>query len=146
VEVAMPTTESIETWQKVLGDWEASGLSLREFAAQRGLKVKSLEWWRWKLGALKKRDDSALLPVATMRFVPLDVVKPAATALRLRLDNAPVSLEIPTGSSSGGCGPSLTRRTGSSENHPLPPTKNPMTDAPWAPTRGAGHYADFAMV
>jgi hypothetical protein len=97
MEVAMPTTESIDTWRKVLADWEASGLSVREFAAQRGLKVKSLEWWRWKLCALKKKDDSALLPVATMRFVPLDVVKPAATALRLRLENAPVSLEIPHG-------------------------------------------------
>lgn len=92
----MLTAESIDRWRKVLVSWEASGLPLREFAAQRGLKAKSLEWWRWKLAALKKQDDAPSLPVTTSRlFVPLDVVKPASRALRLRFDRVPVGLDVP---------------------------------------------------
>jgi hypothetical protein len=42
--------ETRETWAKRVEQWERSGLSGAEFAAQRGLKEATLRHWKWQLG------------------------------------------------------------------------------------------------
>src|SRR5713101_9207447 len=46
---------SRETWAKRVARWKASGLRAKEFGAKFGIKPKSLEWWKWRLGADAKR-------------------------------------------------------------------------------------------
>src|SRR5258708_3445642 len=46
---------SRETWSKRVARWKASGLRAKEFGAKFGIKPKSLEWWKWRLGADAKR-------------------------------------------------------------------------------------------
>jgi hypothetical protein len=40
------TTERAGEMRGVLGRWERSGLTLREFAQQRGIPLSTLTWWR----------------------------------------------------------------------------------------------------
>jgi hypothetical protein len=52
--------------RRVLGHWERSGLTLREFAQQRGMALCALSWWRRVLrdaGAEDWNGSSAENPV-----------------------------------------------------------------------------------
>jgi hypothetical protein len=40
------TTERAGEMRRVLGRWERSGLTLREFGQQRGIPLSTLSWWR----------------------------------------------------------------------------------------------------
>jgi hypothetical protein len=40
------TTERAGEMRRVLGRWEHSGLTLREFGQQRGIPLSTLSWWR----------------------------------------------------------------------------------------------------
>jgi len=89
----------MERWTKVLEEWQSSGLSQREFATQRGLRVKTVQWWHWKLGSVAKKEDSApKVPARVPVFVPMELTPPAPPkALRLRIDHLPVTLEMDAG-------------------------------------------------
>jgi len=60
----------------VLAVWRRSGKKIGAFAHARGIRPRTLSWWKWRLegpGILKQRD-------ATLRLVPVDV-EPAARSL-----------------------------------------------------------------
>jgi hypothetical protein len=44
--VGSTTSRCARQMRRVLGRWERSGLSLREFGEQRGIPVSTLSWWR----------------------------------------------------------------------------------------------------
>lgn len=78
---------SRQEWEQIVEELEASGLSAREFAHRRGLRHKTLTWWRWEL----RREEplstgpapSSFLPVAVEGWspVPTPVAAPVEAAL-----------------------------------------------------------------
>ena len=101
---------SRETWAKRVEAWKASGLGAKEFGAKFGIKPKSLEWWKWNLGAeavRAKREPAsaksaqlAVTAMAPLTFVemptglgkePIEVV--LANGVRIRV---PIGFEVTT--------------------------------------------------
>jgi transposase-like protein len=76
-----------EWWRGVWKDQEASGLSVRQFCADRGLSASQFYYWRRRLielggqGSLAKGDRG----IETPSFVELDLATP---------DTAPVSSPV----------------------------------------------------
>jgi hypothetical protein len=89
-------------WAKRVARWKASGLRAKEFGAKFGIKPKSLEWWKWRLGSDAKRRrtpvKSARLPATAM--APLTFVEMATglghESLELVLANG-VRIRVPPG-------------------------------------------------
>ena len=53
-------------WSRRVAQWEGSGLSQREFCANHGLALSTLQWWRRRLTDSEGRTGSAV-------FLPLPV-------------------------------------------------------------------------
>ena len=70
----------------VLADWQRGGLTLREFAEQRGIPVSTLRWWRRVFRAAGAEE---LHGTAAENAVVFTEVRPPANVLR-----APAVLEI----------------------------------------------------
>jgi len=67
-------------WERVVRQWERSGLSAREFAARRGLVARTLVWWRWRLRRDGEAASAAIVKARPSRpstprvdFVPVEV-------------------------------------------------------------------------
>ena len=45
------TRETRATWAERVERWKRSGKTADEFAAELGLNVRSLKWWKWMLGS-----------------------------------------------------------------------------------------------
>jgi hypothetical protein len=94
-----------EEWATRVAKWQESGLSAPAFAAQIGVKSKTLIWWRANLVRLattgspkralaRSRDaGNASPPVKSLQFVemtpaiesePLEVVLPTSVRIRVR--------------------------------------------------------------
>jgi hypothetical protein len=73
---AMETSAAAE-WARRIEEQEKSGLSIRKFAEQQGLKPGSVSFWKWKLA----REGRAARPaaVAPLKFVELTAVAPPPT-------------------------------------------------------------------
>lgn len=72
-------------WRRLLAEQDRSGLSVRDFAEQRGLSRWSLYSWRQRLGLSQRRRDRREIPrrgpSAGGELVPvevIDAVEPAA--------------------------------------------------------------------
>lgn len=71
---------SRDTWAKRVERWKDSGLPLREFAGEVGVKPSTLSYWKWRLGREARRPattrkappkKSAALAVRPLSFVEL---------------------------------------------------------------------------
>jgi hypothetical protein len=49
-------------WAKRVERWKDSGLTAKEFAAETGLNVSTLSYWKWRLGAEQRGDRQADKP------------------------------------------------------------------------------------
>ena len=58
------TTEA--KWRAIIREQEASGLTVREFAATRGFAPGTLFWWRSRLRRKQPTDDAAMVPVEVL--------------------------------------------------------------------------------
>jgi len=72
---AAPRRRSAQEWTQILADLHKSGLSPEQFAAERGISLDRLRWWRWHLTpsrpvAKAPRDDLRLLPVVVEPLAP----------------------------------------------------------------------------
>lgn len=65
---------SREEWQSLVGELRDSGVRVADFARRKGLRVNTLQWWRWKL----RGDVVKAGPVTLAKFVPL---RPAGSAV-----------------------------------------------------------------
>ena len=79
---AMERSAAAAEWARRIEEQERSGLSIREFAKQRGLKPGSLSFWKWKLARAGRAMGPP--PVAPLGFVELMAVPPPASASRRR--------------------------------------------------------------
>jgi hypothetical protein len=83
-----------ETWARRVERWRGSGQTAKEFAAELGVRPKSLVWWRWRLGAagkpaLVRRPKS--VPSKAMTVAPLTFIEMTAS----RSD--PLEVVLPNG-------------------------------------------------
>jgi transposase len=82
---------SRETWAKRVERWRDSGLTAKEYAAEVGVNVHSLSWWKWRLSSgATRRERSSRTRRATTG--PLTFVEMASAV-------APESLEVVLASS-----------------------------------------------
>ena len=68
-------SEREQHWRGLLSEWQASGLSVREFCSRRQLREANFYAWRRQL----QRRDARPAPRSTSAFVPVTVA--ATTAL-----------------------------------------------------------------
>jgi hypothetical protein len=66
-----------EHWRRILGRWQASGLSQAAFCRRQDIPVWKLAWWRKRLKG--QAEDSASL------FVPMTIAPTATSAAELEL-------------------------------------------------------------
>ncbi len=84
-------------WAKQVGRLTRSGLSAREFSAKHGLKLRTLQWWRWRLKQDLK-DAPVRRRVKRARFIevtPQLAVAPAAGRVRICLGALSMEFETP---------------------------------------------------
>jgi len=76
---------SRDEWCELVAAWRASGLSIAEFAVQRGLNANTLGWWRSELSRTVRPARLTLVPVAgpPVRLPPLDVALPDGITVRV---------------------------------------------------------------
>jgi hypothetical protein len=78
-------------WRGLIAAQEKSGLTVREFAAARGIAVATFYWWRCRL----RRDGTQLVPVDVVDHdVVLERRGHDAPSFELQLDHA-MTLRIP---------------------------------------------------
>lgn len=76
-------------WEKRVADWKRSGLTAEVFAAQRGLKPRTLLWWSSTLRRPAGRSGRRATEVGFARVVAVDAgasarpVEPAALEIVL---------------------------------------------------------------
>jgi len=82
------TTES--KWRGLIAEQEASGLTVREFAAGRGLSASTLFWWRSRL----RREGRSVAELVPVEVTELPAI--ASTAIELVVGDD-VVLRLPRG-------------------------------------------------
>jgi hypothetical protein len=58
VRARMRTRRSREQWAAVIEELGASGESAQGFCRRRGIRPRTLSWWKWKLGSSPHRSSS----------------------------------------------------------------------------------------
>ena len=82
------TTES--QWRRLIAEQEASGLTVREFAACRGLSASTIYWWRSRL----RREGRSVAELVPVEVTEAPVA--ASTAIELVVGND-IVLRLPRG-------------------------------------------------
>jgi hypothetical protein len=97
-------------WAKRVEQWRDSGLSVKQFAAETGLKASTLTYWKWKLRTAASdpgsttsgehhtvnHDIRALKSVAP-KFVEMESVRTAAPAPMELVIDGRLTLRVPIG-------------------------------------------------
>jgi hypothetical protein len=60
-----------EVWAKRVERWQASGLTVSQFARQHRLSETSLKWWKWKLGSARRAPATKAATPSPLTFVEL---------------------------------------------------------------------------
>lgn len=81
----MAQTPAAARWSALIEQHEASGLTIKAFAEQKGVNPSTLAWWRSRLGRVQGGQ-------ATGRFVELRVAEQAS--LERRTDDPTVVLTL----------------------------------------------------
>ena len=84
-------TERAGEMRRVLGRWERSGLTLREYAQQRGIPLSTLSWWR---RVLRGASEEAGNGVAAEKAVVFTEVLQPANVMRMP---GVVEIVVPSG-------------------------------------------------
>ncbi len=79
--MASSATPAAVRWSSIIDRLEASGQTLREFAAANDLNRKTLEWWRRKLGRSRPRSGRKAA------FTELVVTQPQSKPIAIALDS-----------------------------------------------------------
>lgn len=97
-------------WAKRVERWRDSGLTVKQFAAETGLKASTLTYWKWKLRSSASdadfitsgehhtvnHDDRTLKSVAP-KFVEMESVRTAAPAPVEIVIDGRLTLRVPIG-------------------------------------------------
>lgn len=69
-----------ETWIKRIAEWKQSGQDAPTFAASVGVTPRTLLWWRWRLGAEKRKRKATSIEVQRAAATPMTFVELATTS------------------------------------------------------------------
>ena len=72
----MTQTSAAERWSVLVDEHEASGLSIRAFAAQAEVNPRTLAWWRSRLGRSTERGKTGSVEL-TVAAAPTPAVEAA---------------------------------------------------------------------
>ena len=120
------TDEDKARWRRLVGDWESSDLTQREYAQERGITVYALRYWIYRLRRESRpleaseseplqspeqpaspKKDLRLVPVRAVACAPkartnepagelLELVMPSGIRLRFPVGTAPTYLQAVT--------------------------------------------------
>jgi transposase len=82
-------------WRVRVEKWRKSGLTAAEYAERSGLKAKSLQWWRWRLG-LGGRPGMQAMPVQPAFVEVVGGLRSPAGDLEVQLPGG-ACVRVPTG-------------------------------------------------
>jgi len=75
-------TPAAARWSAIIDRHEASGLSVREFAAANDVHPGTLSWWRWRLGRTRgRRTRSPFVELVVAESQPDNVAQPLVLTL-----------------------------------------------------------------
>jgi transposase-like protein len=80
-EGTMVHTPAATRWSKVIDEQEASGLSVRDFAAEHDVNPSTLAWWRSRLGRGRRPSEPVAQPASAPVFDELVVASAGQTLL-----------------------------------------------------------------
>jgi hypothetical protein len=85
-------SERAAYWQRLLTQWERSGLSQAEFCRQRGIKAVNLAWWRRRLratdGAAGRPRERRASRAVRRGFVEVALSRGSASVSALRVPSS----------------------------------------------------------
>jgi len=85
-----------EEWVKRVERWKDSGLTAAEFAAEIGVSVHSLSWWKWRLSAEGKAVDRAHAGGETPSLPEAKATPPTTPRKRSRKKSSSMTfIEVP---------------------------------------------------
>jgi hypothetical protein len=87
-------------WSALVGRFEGSGRSRREFAAEAGVGLAIFQYWLYKLRRERQPAVTGKVRVAEVRLVPV-TVRARTTSARLEIRVAGVRLRVPMGADPG---------------------------------------------
>lgn len=83
-----------DEWQKLIAEYEKSGLQQKEFVAKHDLPFNTFQYWLYKKSKPVRVESGS-----TTRFVPVEVIKPAPEARRETVISEPaleLEIELPS--------------------------------------------------
>jgi len=88
-------------WSALVAQFEGSGKSRKEFAAEAGIGLPIFQYWLYKLR--RERDARVVRKAAVpeVRLVPVTVRARAAAPVRLELRMAGLRIRVPVGADPG---------------------------------------------
>lgn len=76
-------------WSKRVAELKRSELTLRDFAAEIGVKAPTLAWWKWRLGREARESAS----ITTRRSTP-QKARPTFVEVSTRIASRDVGIEL----------------------------------------------------
>ena len=89
----MPGRPAYE-WERIVREFEGSGLSAAEFARLKTVNVSTLSWWRSRFRGRKQLPAAAAVSTGFVELTVTEQPGVRATGLNLRLDRVAGTLEI----------------------------------------------------
>jgi transposase-like protein len=91
----MRTRRSREQWSAVIEELGTSGESVEGFCRRRGIRARTLSWWKWKLASAPRRSS----PAAAIRLLRVAVSPEAsrAVACGVAIEVADVRVHVEVG-------------------------------------------------
>jgi len=92
-------TPAAKRWSAIIDEHEASGKTIRVFAASRGVNAKTLAWWRSRLGRSRKASSKAARKqkaAASVRFDAMAVASsdPRDRTVVIAFDDLPAHIVV----------------------------------------------------
>lgn len=69
--------------REVIGAWEVSGLTQREFAEQEGMSYTAFQYWRRRLKDLEGAEGPEIVPLRVVEERPRSTGEPCGIEIRL---------------------------------------------------------------
>jgi|SRR5450432_804864 hypothetical protein len=63
-----------EQWAELIDEQKASGHSFATFCQRRGIRERTLHWWRWKLGSERRSKKPS-----AVRMLPVEMIESSDT-------------------------------------------------------------------
>ena len=87
---------SREQWEAIIGAWKASGDTATTFSRKRGISVRALRWWRWRLNAIAREEAEVQKSEASRKMVPLNFLEVPVQSIPFHVDGDLLEVVLPS--------------------------------------------------